>query len=359
MSVARRRGARAVFPPGCRTDHGSAAGIWRLTCFLASGLRLDRLLRLTARCIRSIPGHFHAFLDNWGLLDDAIDGSSGPRRRLRRALRFLVRSVVRVIPWLRVGAFFLLSELLYHLGLLHDGVDVQRLWTRKTTLAVLPAVLGVVVAIGLGAGVAWTSPAKLATRYAELAQQAVNEHDHAAAALWLTRLVKLDSRQPAYRYELAVALEGQGLHDRAWALMQTMAPADRAGYPHAHFWLARQLCAQPKPTIGNLQTAWRHLTHVLQFNPRSEEAHALLARVLMSLGELDDAEKHLQQAAARDPEMRLLLAALYAREGKRQQAESVAKAAAADLSRQQPDESADPAAHESAPGRRQSAGRRL
>lgn len=314
------------------------AACWKVLRLLAAGLRVDRL---ASRSIKAIPGHFHAFLDNWGLIDDAIDGSSGPRRRMRKGARFILRSGVRIIPWLRRGAFYVLSELFYHLGVLQDSVDVRRVWTRQMTMAVLPAVLGVVVAIGVGIRIAWTSPDEITTRYAELAQEAMDEHDHARATLWLTRLVKLHSLQPDYRYELAAALDGQGLHDRAWALMQTLAPAERAGYPHAHFWLARQLCAQSRPTVGDLQTACRHLMHALEFSPDDRQAHGLLARALMTLGDLKAAEKHLKQAAADDPDMQLLLAALHAREGKSQESEAEARQARDELSRQSGKESND------------------
>jgi tetratricopeptide (TPR) repeat protein len=83
-----------------------------------------------------------------------------------------------------------------------------------------------------------------------------------------------------------------------------------------------------------LQAAWRHLSRVLRYNPNSNEVHQLLARVLVSLGELADAEKHLQQSAQSDPEMRLLLAAVYARQGKLDLAGNEARLADADLSKQ-------------------------
>lgn len=306
-------------------------GTGRLVAFLTSQLQL-----------RTLSIQFHAFLDNWGLLDDAIDGRGGLRRRLLRAVRFVASFVIRFVPWLRVGAFLLLSELLYHLGLINDSVDAQRVWTRKTTLSVLPAVLGAILAIGLGVRVALTTNIDLDRRYATAAKSAIDDHDHALAALWLTRLVKQEPRQPAYRYELAVSLDGEGEHDRAWALMQTLAPSDRAGYPHAHLWLAKRLCDRPSATVGELQAAWRHLNRVLRYSPHSEEVHTLLARVLVSLGQLADAEQHLRESAAHDPEMRLLLAAVYAREGKFTLAESEAKAADQGLSKQLENKTADP-----------------
>jgi tetratricopeptide (TPR) repeat protein len=306
-------------------------GTGRLVALLTSQLQL-----------RTLSIQFHAFLDNWGLLDDAIDGRGGLRRRLLRAVRFVASFVVRFVPWLRVGAFLLLSELLYHLGLINDSVDAQRVWTRKTTLSVLPAMLGAILAIGLGARVALTTNIDLDLRYATAAKTAIDDHDHALAALWLTRLVKQEPRQPAYRYELAVSLDGQGEHDRARALMQTLAPNDRAGYPHAHLWLAKHLCDRPSATVGELQAAWRHLKRVLRYSPHAEEVHALLARVLVSLGQLADAKQHLQESAAHDPEMRLLLAAVYAREGKFTLSESEAKAAERGLSKQLENKAADP-----------------
>ncbi|HEY5313309.1 MAG TPA: tetratricopeptide repeat protein [Pirellulales bacterium] len=319
---------------------------WRVLTvpIIAALMATGRLLSYLAAQfeLRSISMRFHAFLDNWGLLDDAIDGRGGLRRRLLSAVRFPVSVVVRLVPWLRVGAFLLLSELLYHLGLINDSVDVRRVWTRKMTLSVLPAVLGAIVAIGLGAGITLTSRDDLSVRYGTAAKQAIDDRDHARAALWLTRLAKQEPRQPAYRYELAVALDGEGQHEQARALMQTLAPSDRAGFPPAHLWLARRLCEQPSATIGELQAAWRHLNRVLHYSPHAEEVHALLARVLVSLGQLADAEQHLKQAATHDPDMRLLLAAVYAREGKFEQSEQSAKAADQILSQQLDDQATEP-----------------
>jgi Flp pilus assembly protein TadD len=321
------------------------APLWavgRLIGYLAAHFRPRHMATLAIHIGRSISGQFHTFLDNLGLLDDTFDGRKGAGRRQLRAVFSVAGIVVWIVPWLRFRAYTLLNQLLYHLGLIKDNVDAQRVWTRYTTWSMLPAVLGAIVAIGLGVGVASTTSVDVDVRYATAAKQAIDDQDYALAALWLTRLVKHEPWQPAYRYELAVTLDSQGEHDQAWALMQTLAPADRAGYPYAHLWLARQLCDNPSPTVADLQAAWRHLSRVLRFNPHAEEVHLLLARVLVSLGHLSDAEKHLKQSAAQDPEMRLLLAAVYAREGKLKQAEKEAKAADQGLSKQLEDKAAEP-----------------
>jgi tetratricopeptide (TPR) repeat protein len=174
----------------------------------------------------------------------------------------------------------------------------------------------------------------LTERYAAAAKHAREAGDDSQAALWLTRLVRLDPLEPDYRYQLAKVLDHQGEHARAWALMEELGPVDEPGYAPADLWLARRLSSGAKVSARSLQAAWQHAGHVLRQTPDSEEARRLSDRVLARLSERDDCEGDLRQSADQDPEMRVLLAAVYARQGKPAAAEHEARLAEKDLSEQ-------------------------
>src|SRR5437899_3864404 len=142
--------------------------------------------------------------------------------------------------------------------------------TRRWSILLrgLPAV-SAALAIAVGAAlVVRDSPARQTRRYQVQAQLAWQRGDTDRAKLCLQRLALLNSGEPAHVFGLAHCEARLGNATRAWALMQSVAAADRPGYAPAHLWQAQQLMLRGHQSLEQLQLAERHLLGCLETQPQ-------------------------------------------------------------------------------------------
>src|SRR5439155_15641919 len=146
------------------------------------------------------------------------------------------------------------------------------------------------------------------------------------AKLCLQRLALLNAGEPAHVFGLAHCEARLGNATRAWALMQSVAAADRPGYAPAHLWQAQQLMLRGHQSLAQLQLAERHLLGCLETQPQAVEADALLGQLYLARGKPDEAETHLKRVTAYG-EPFLVLARLHASQGRTTEARSEAAVA--------------------------------
>src|SRR5262249_20760513 len=100
-------------------------------------------------------------------------------------------------------------------------------------LPALAAAAGVVVLVLLRFSL---SAQELEARYLERAQGAFKAKEYAAAMVCYERLAALGQNRPENLYEMAFALGTQGETERAFKIMNQLAPVDQTGYGQAHHW---------------------------------------------------------------------------------------------------------------------------
>jgi Tetratricopeptide repeat len=201
---------------------------------------------------------------------------------------------------------------------------VTRRWA--VLLRGLPA-LSVAVAVGAVAVLAARdSAARQTYRYQLEAQRAWERGDIERTKLCLQRLALLNPADAAHVYGLAHCEARLGNANRAIALMQSAAPADRPGYGPAHLWQARRLMWRGHLSSEQLLLAERHLLSCLEVEPQAPEADALLGQLYLARGRPGEAETHLKRVTAYGEPL-LVLARLHASQGKAAEAHSEASVA--------------------------------
>ncbi len=174
----------------------------------------------------------------------------------------------------------------------------------------LPAVLaGALVLVVAGAAV-FSDPNQVRMRYFDQAAQHFNRRDYQAARIGFERIVDEggDMGTRYIRYNLAVCLDILGESDRAMALIDQLAPDDRAGFAPAHVWQTRRLWYGPNHTPAEIRAGEEHLLRALQDSPHASEPSALLGQFYLAAGRAEKAIPYLEDAASEQPEMLLPLA---------------------------------------------------
>ena len=174
----------------------------------------------------------------------------------------------------------------------------------------LPAVLaGALVLVVAGAAV-FSDPNQVRVRYFDQAARHFNRKDYQAARIGFERIVDEggDMGTREVRYNLAVCLDILGESDRAMALIDQLAPDDRAGFAPAHVWQARRLWSGPNHTPAEIRAGEEHLLRALQDSPHASEPSALLGQFYLAGGRAQKALPYLEDAARDQPEMLLPLA---------------------------------------------------
>lgn len=197
-------------------------------------------------------------------------------------------------------------------------------WPRRL-LPGLPALVTGLAASWISAAALSRSPSELTARYRQEGERCLQHRDFAAASVCYNRLLGLTPDDPAALYGLALAAEGLGQCRRAEAVMAALTPRDRPGYAPAHLWWARRGLAGPSTLWPAAE--W-HLSQALRGNViERTAAQGLLGRLFLAAGRLREAERHLTEAAAHDPQFRLPLAVVFGRQGLAEQAQREAQAA--------------------------------
>jgi len=213
-----------------------------------------------------------------------------------------------------------------------------RLWTRfwfwgcerdfHLLLGGLPALI-----LGLGAAVltliAILIPQnELDARYVVRARNSFKEHDYPTAMICYDRLASRAESRPDILFELAQTALALGHIDQTVALMQHLAPLDKAGFGEAHLWWAQQVLSRPQQTEQDRRLAEQHLLRGLEGSlPDRTVAHGLLGELYLTGGKLDLAQKHLAEAVKKRPHVHLRLALLHAQRGQKDQARGEAQMA--------------------------------
>jgi len=201
---------------------------------------------------------------------------------------------------------------------------VTRRWS--VLLRGLPALTVAVTVVVVAVLAARDSSGRRSLRYQLEAQLAWERGDVERTKLCLQRLALLNPAEPAHVYGLAHCEGRLGNANRAVALMQSIAPADRPGYAPAHLWQARQLMWRGHLSSEQLKLAERHLLSCLEVRPQAAEADALLGQLYLARGQPDEAETHLRRVTAFGEPV-LVLARLHASQGKISEARAEAAVA--------------------------------
>ena len=193
----------------------------------------------------------------------------------------------------------------------------------------IPAILGIAAWLAFGICLAAWKPWQTETRYTRIAEQALAVKDFETARVASQRLLALDVEpRRKHLFDLALSLGGLGQDKEAVSLLGNIAPIDKPGYLHAHFFVAQTLLAKTNMTLQEIHTAEQHLKHVVTLDPHSGDANELLGRVYVRLGQWELAEKYLSEVVSGRPETTLLLAAVIKAEGDTVGARSWAERAA-------------------------------
>jgi tetratricopeptide (TPR) repeat protein len=266
-----------------------------------------------------------------------------------QAQRWLSRWRSRLLFWVVFYPSHLVASAVVHAGHL-----LTEWWHHRNLLYLLQGLPALALFVGLltlGAVVAGQDRGLLADDYHIQAHRSVaeagqllrsNKDAKPALAMAQTCYLRLGVLQPEKvenRYGQAQVLELLKQPAAADAVLRSIAPADRPGYGPAHLWLADKIwaalqappAAGEKPRTAELLRAYeRHLLHALQWKtePVTTEAHKRLYNLYRQTSRLPEAEKELALAAERVPELRLDLAGWNLAQGKKDQAQRNAQAAA-------------------------------
>jgi tetratricopeptide (TPR) repeat protein len=165
-----------------------------------------------------------------------------------------------------------------------------------------------------------TPEPELQAHYFEEGKNAFKAKDYAAAMTCFDRLAHLGSERPEILYQLALTADALGQRERATGIIQELAPASGGGYAQAHLWQAGR-GLMPGASDQSREAVEGHLLKALDGELEDRDvAHALLGRLYLARGDLDQAQIHLGKAVKRRPHLRLSLAQLHARRGDKDRA---------------------------------------
>lgn len=155
----------------------------------------------------------------------------------------------------------------------------------------------------------------LSSDYRNAVIDADSQQNLNAMEIYLQRLIRLDTDDKEMQYNYACILEDRGEVGRAVAIMSSLAPEDRVGYPPAHLWLAKWLLADPDMTDFDRLNCRHHLEVAEAEFPDAVEVHEQLASLHLFLinfegrdPHLEIALRHLESAAEQQPALYYRLA---------------------------------------------------
>ena len=104
---------------------------------------------------------------------------------------------------------------------------------------------------------------------------------------FLNKLISLAPENDEYRFELATLIASRGDKSKAVSILEGIAPIDAAGYPQAHFELAKfyleSKTANGIKDPGNLDIALKHIDHVLSRDEKNVAANLLKAKIFVTM----------------------------------------------------------------------------
>ncbi len=200
-----------------------------------------------------------------------------------------------------------------------DGIP-QRYWrTRdwRRLICGVPALLILIGTAGLGIAVARLDNRELARSNLSRAVKLAATNNEAEALLHAEAAFRLNPNDPNNLMALAWLCEWTGNAARQKAIVSSLAPNNRIGYPPAHLMLARILLRESPTTRSYFSAdAERHLLLIAnQESNQGIEASLLLGENYLNAGRIDRAIPFLRRAPVRS-EARVLLAEALALHGK-------------------------------------------
>ena len=193
---------------------------------------------------------------------------------------------------------------------------VVQWWTTRPWISLLWGLPAILSGLALLAVEPWhnrTLPGQWARRYDRAGLAALERGDLQAADVYFRRVAFLDDASPASSYGLALTAERQGDLPRARRWMLRIAPEAEAGYPPAHFWLAKDLIrdkANRRPR--DVQVLEHHLLQASRSTAHKLEARVNLAQLYTLQRQPDKAIAQMEQVVTERPALQLDLAQLYA-----------------------------------------------
>jgi tetratricopeptide (TPR) repeat protein len=151
-------------------------------------------------------------------------------------------------------------------------------------------------------------PYRMIPQFEEAFGRAVADEKIDEALVLLKGLSELAPNEPRHQFRRALlTLEHKG-PAAALPLLMALTPADAPGYAPARLWLVQQALSQEPVVQLGTDDLIAQLRRATSEEPLEPTAHQLLAQLYLARNELRLAESHLVDAAARVPQLNLLLA---------------------------------------------------
>ncbi len=184
-------------------------------------------------------------------------------------------------------------------------------------LLALPAVLCGLMAMPLLLQRDSLNQRAVVRRYERRLRESERQDDQAAQEVMLNTLIQAEPDEPQHRFRLGLLRIEQGNVKSGWAIMETLAAPNAAGYAPAHLWIAQQLLEEyQKGKLDSAELAIRHLRRILDQDPLHHRAHEMLAELYVRAKQPLLAAPHLEAASTAEPKHRLLLAQIQQLQGR-------------------------------------------
>ena len=223
-----------------------------------------------------------------------------------------LRGLTQLLRVISFGVFWLLTPFVLPM---HALTSFCLAWLRSRQIRFLiegvPAAL-FALAVSASVYAAWlpTKNNQLGS-YLDRALELHEAGDTATAELLMKKVEKLSGRFDAVNFRRGINYELMGNFDRAFQIMQELAPVDKPGYLQAHEWIADKLVSMEDAKAQRLLKL--HIDHILDLSPGHSGVHRFQAIHFLRRGEFQMAVYHLSRAVRFDPSLHLQYASLLYR----------------------------------------------
>ncbi len=162
-------------------------------------------------------------------------------------------------------------------------------------LMALPAIFLATLVLGVGVWHSVFGKSRITANYKTAVREMLDSRDYEGAKLYERKLAQLGFNTQLTEYRTALAFAEENKLE-AYQQMQLLAPADRPGYPAAHFWIIQQLMsAQLDVSKDEVRTLVKvHLDHLETLEITGPYKQLLLALWLLQGNQLDEAATVLE-----------------------------------------------------------------
>jgi tetratricopeptide (TPR) repeat protein len=160
--------------------------------------------------------------------------------------------------------------------------------------------------------------------YLSAAERAMRSENWTSAKLYFERALELGAREPDNLFDLVLVSERLGDESRKRAILERLAPDDRAVFAPAHLWKAGQILGKGEVRKEDAANAEKQLRLVLTLEPENITAHSILGDLYFQLGLMPAAIEHLQMSDRSSTQYRLLLSKAYAQNNENGKAVAIA-----------------------------------